>query len=198
MKATPTLSDCHQKPVKVADSDEGTNYYICTGCNQPCDQYVVTPTSEDTNPWEVTTTGGINNIRVHLKNPKDVAEYGRAMQAIEALGRSFGRRTSEGELFDILNEIYLSNYDTGPDARLTFTEAKAALSAYIQQKCDEARIDEARKRVASAERLLKRSRKWQLTEAGRHDMIVGEELMPAQDRLRQLTPPPSKEASDHE
>jgi uncharacterized Zn finger protein (UPF0148 family) len=50
----------------------------------------------------------------------------------------------------------------------------------------EARIDEAQKRYDSAKRLLERSRKWQLTEAGRHDMIMGEELLPAEARLKQL------------
>lgn len=70
---------------------------------------------------------------------------------------------------------------------IIYPESFAKVLDFIEQRCLEARIDEARKRVQSAQHLLDRSRKWQLTEAGRHDMIVGEELMPAEDRLKQLT-----------
>lgn len=56
----------------------------------------------------------------------------------------------------------------------------------IQRAELKARVEESEMRYASAKRLLERARKWQLTEAGRHDMIMGEELMPAEDRLKQL------------
>ena len=30
-------SNCCQEPVRVHSGVEGTNYYICTGCEEPCD-----------------------------------------------------------------------------------------------------------------------------------------------------------------
>ncbi len=32
-------SKCHQAPVHVEGSDEGTNYYVCDECDKPCDLY---------------------------------------------------------------------------------------------------------------------------------------------------------------
>lgn len=37
------LSACHRAPMRVHSGDEGTNYYICTQCGEPCDQYVEPP-----------------------------------------------------------------------------------------------------------------------------------------------------------
>jgi hypothetical protein len=36
MNPQPT-SKCHNAPVLVASSDEGTSYYVCAECGQPCD-----------------------------------------------------------------------------------------------------------------------------------------------------------------
>jgi hypothetical protein len=36
MNPQPT-SKCHNAPVRVASSDEGTSYYVCAECRQPCD-----------------------------------------------------------------------------------------------------------------------------------------------------------------
>jgi hypothetical protein len=33
----PPTSNCHNAPVQVASSDEGTSYYVCAECRQPCD-----------------------------------------------------------------------------------------------------------------------------------------------------------------
>lgn len=42
-----TVSDCCQAPMKVVSAYEGTSYYLCTKCQQPCDQYVSSSSSLD-------------------------------------------------------------------------------------------------------------------------------------------------------
>lgn len=43
MASKPELSNCHQAPVIVRSSDEGTSYYECESCGQSCDLYVPKP-----------------------------------------------------------------------------------------------------------------------------------------------------------
>ena len=40
------LSNCHQAPMTVSSSDEGTNNYVCTECGNYCDQYVAMPNKQ--------------------------------------------------------------------------------------------------------------------------------------------------------
>lgn len=34
-------SDCHQAAITTINADEGTSYWLCSQCKQPCDEYVV-------------------------------------------------------------------------------------------------------------------------------------------------------------
>lgn len=95
----PILSNCHQAPVNVAGSSEGTNYYICTECGEPCDPYVVALATEPSlNPdWD---------------KPKTVE--GLNLSKLETQGTPMATPTSENGLEQIFADsmVALTSYTT--------------------------------------------------------------------------------------
>lgn len=83
-------------------------------------------------------------------------------------------------------DIYSQDRESSAVLGADIEEFKQAITRLIEREKLRARLYEAVNRHENSQRLAERARKWQLTETGRSDMILGEVLMPAEDRVNQL------------
>lgn len=156
----------------------------------------------DVTPEQVLGSGVLGpspSINANWDKPKTV--NGLNLSKLETQGSPMATPTSEDELDRIIGTniaVDLRELTNGEEATVYLKDLKAALSAHIQRKCDEVELKILQRLENMGEAEAKKQGMGVHNMDGYH-RAYGEILAHnIHSRIWQLTPPPSKEASDHE
>lgn len=117
-------SDCHRATVTIGGDDrEGTHYYVCSECNEPCDLAVMNQSASDQGVTPIPGTfidhpGGTSTFVPDVSNSDQLDDL---IWGVWADGSYTGNP-------------YKSHAPIAPEA------ARESLTKYIQQECEKSRL----------------------------------------------------------